>query len=84
MRERAPCGHPPSHLSTAPALQSRGSLPRRGLPPRDGGQEPTTPSRWGPRLRPRTLSLRLSSAALAYGPTAGIPTKMLLTWGARH
>src|SRR5262245_6765872 len=50
MSDRATFVHPPSHLITAPALQSEGSLTLLCLPPRNCGQEPAPPSLWWPRL----------------------------------
>jgi hypothetical protein len=80
MSDRATFVHPPSHLITAPALQSRGSLTLLCLPPRNCGQEPAVPSLWWPRLRPSTLPLSPASTSQAHWPSARIPTKTLLKW----
>jgi hypothetical protein len=78
MTDRTPLVYPPSSLITAPAPQSRSSLPPLCLPPGNCRQETAAPSLWWPRIRPSTLALMPLPTSQAHRSSADIPTKTLL------
>ena len=78
MRASAAFEHPPASLISAPALQRRGALPPRWLPPGPCCEETAAPSLCWPRRRPSLLPLIPLPPSQAHRPSAHIPTNTLL------